>query len=303
MYRHSPQSSERREVFTMKTLEISTAISFKNILFLTDFTEASQAACSYAMAFARKFGARLYPAHVVEAFIPTELQTPVTPEILANLVAKRSEDLAHLVKDFKAEYQVLVADGAIENVVPAWTAEHGIDLIVMGTHGRKGMDRFFLGSTAETIFRAANCPVLTVGPNVKPSSESELALNKVLFATSLTKEAEPALSYALSFAHGCDAKLAILHVVQTETEAPPYLATGVAWQKLRELVEEENLEHKPEFFVGDGDPDRRILEHAQRTRPDLIVLGLAREKTSTHFRRGIASKVVSLAPCPVLTIR
>jgi hypothetical protein len=65
----SIQRLEQREATTMKTLEISTAISFKNILFLTDFTEASKAACSYALALGRKFGARLYPAHVVEPYM------------------------------------------------------------------------------------------------------------------------------------------------------------------------------------------------------------------------------------------
>ena len=287
----------------MKTLETSTAISFKNILFLTDFTEASKAACSYALAFGRSFGARLYPAHVVEPVIPGELETPVTPEVVTNIENQKRRELADLVKNAGLDYQGLVAEGAIETIVTAWTAEHGIDLIVIGTHGRKGMERLFLGSTAESIFRAANCPVLTVGPNVRPSPSAELKLNKVLFATSLTKEAEPALSYALSFARGCDAKLTILHVVQTDTA--PYLASDLAWEKLRKIVEEEggDLAHKPEFFVGEGDADRRILEHAQRERPDLIVLGLSQEKTSTHFRRGIASKVVSLASCPVLTVR
>jgi nucleotide-binding universal stress UspA family protein len=215
--------------------------------------------------------------------------------------------LAYLFKDAGVACQELVAQGAIETTVPAWTAEHGIDLIVTGTHGRKGVDRFFLGSTAETIFRTATCPVLTVGPNVKPSPNAEFTINKILFATSLTKESEPALSYALSFAQERNAKLTILHVVADDIEVhpDPRIAEELAWEKLRKLVPSEaDLAHRPEFFVAEGDPSKKILDYAKREQPDLIILGLAKEKkTSTHFQRGIAYKVISSAPCAVLTIR
>lgn len=285
----------------MKTLEISTAISFKNILFLTDFTEASKTAQNYALSFARKFQARLYPAHVVEPFMVGEIESEVTPEILKEVEAQKGKGLALLFEGAGVNCKELVAQGSIEAVVPAWTIEHGIDLIVTGTHGRKGVNRFFLGSTAETIFRAANCPVLTVGPNVKLSPQSDFKFKKILFATSLTKEAEPALDYALSFAHERDAKLTVLHVVPNDIEVDPDpgVAAEVALQRLRKLAPEE-----ADLVVADGDPAKKILEYARREAPDLIVLGLSKEqKTSTHFQRGIAYKVISQASCAVLTVR
>jgi nucleotide-binding universal stress UspA family protein len=126
----------------MKVLEYTTAISFKNILLLTDLTPASQAAFSYAVALARHFDARLYPAHVVVPFLSPELEAPRTPTLLEELVTEKRHELVERVRNTGTSYTALVSQDAIEQVVPKWINEHGIDLIVMGTHGRKGMDRF-----------------------------------------------------------------------------------------------------------------------------------------------------------------
>jgi nucleotide-binding universal stress UspA family protein len=301
------QRLAEKEATHMKTLESTTAISFKNILFLNDFTEASEAACAYAMAFGYKHGARVYPAHVVEPVLAGEMEAPLTPEIMKNIENQKRRDLACPFIDSGLNYETLVAEGSVENILPQWTAQHGIDLIVIGTHGRKGVDRFLLGSTAEIIFRMASCPVLTVGPNVEPWPGSEFEIKKILFATSLTKEAEPALTYALSFAHDTGTVLTVLHVVpgRIARDPDPRVAVESARGKLTDLVPlGADLAHRPEFLISQGDPSKQILEYATRERVDLIVLGLSKEtKTSTHFQRGIAYKIISSAPCAVLTVR
>lgn len=291
----------------MKTLECCTAISFKNILFLTDFTPASEAAFSYALALGKKYGARLYPAHVVVPFVPTESEAAMVPDMLNQAVELAQAQITDLFRGADANYERLVAQGSIDTTIPAWTTKHGIDLIVIGTHGRKGVDRFFLGSTAETVFRNATCPVLTVGPHVKPLPEAEINVTKILFATSLTKQSEPALDYALSFAQERNAELTVLHAVGYDlgVDLDPHVAAELAQKKMAELVPPDaNLAHTPEFLVVEGDPAKEILECAKQKQVDLIVLGLSQiEMTSTHFRRGVAYKVISSAPCAVLTVR
>jgi nucleotide-binding universal stress UspA family protein len=282
----------------MKTLECSTAISFKNILFLTDFTPASETAFSCALAFARYFEARLYPAHAVTAFVPTELDVPVMPDILQKMEEDIRAKLTALVKNQGVSSTILVTLQDIEAAAPQWINEHGIDLIVMGTHGRKGVDRMFLGSTAESIVRTATCPVLTVGPGVTPQISGGLEIRKVLFATSLSKKTEPAASYAASFAREREADLTVLHALQTPAEAREIDA-------MKELVPLNDSGYgKTEFFVEAGDAATIILKYANELRSELIVMGLSEKtKTSTHFRRGVAYKVISSAPCAVLTVR
>src|SRR5438270_12862536 len=184
----------------MNILEASTSISFKNILFLTDFKETTQAAFSYALAFERQFNAHIYPAHAVIPYLPTELEVPTMPDILKQIEVQSGEQLAKMVKDSGLDYTALVTQESPEDAVPRWTREHGIDLIVAGTHGRKGFERLLLGSTAETIFRLAACPMLTVGPAVPPQPKKELSISNILFATDLSRPTEAAISYAVSLA-------------------------------------------------------------------------------------------------------
>ena len=298
---------EQRKVTPMKTLECSTAISFKNILFLTDFSPASEAAFTYAVAFARHFGARVYPAHVVVPPIVTESEAPVALQLLQQAEEERERKLIDLFKDTGISYQALISQAMIESIVPAWINEHGIDLIILGTHGRKGVDRFFLGSTAEMIFRTASCPVLTVGPNVPPRWFNKLQINKVLCAVGLSKEIEPAVPYALSFAQESHADLSLLHVITGEIQEnpEPRVLAEYARTKMEKLVPPDaDLAHKPEFLVEEGDPSGQIVRRAEQECAGLIVLGISNEKKlSTHFRRGVAFKVVSSAPCAVLTVR
>lgn len=301
------QRLQEREAGAMKVLESRTAISFKNILFLTDFTAASETAFSYALAFARHFDARLYPAHVVSPFLTTELETPVAADVLTKVEDERRTALAELVKNKNVASTVLVAQQSIEEAVPLWIKEHGIDLIVIGTHGRKGLNRFFLGSTAEEIVRTATCPVLTVGPGVTPQTAGPLDIKQILFAASLNKESEPAVSYALSFARERDADVAVLHVL------PAPAGTLEDWKKLADIAQDEMKQlvpadetwpQKTNFFVEAGNTATWILEYARKLPVGLIVLGLSEKiKPSTHFRRGVAYRVISSAPCAVLTVR
>jgi nucleotide-binding universal stress UspA family protein len=290
----------------MKTLECTTAISFKNILFLTDFTPASDVAFTYAVALARHFVARLYPAHAVTPYVPTELEAPVMPDILNQIESDKRAQLVELVKRTGVSNSVLVTRQDIEVAVPHWINEHGIDLIVMGTHGRKGVERLFLGSTAEAIVRAATCPVLTVGPGVM-AQPRELDFKQVLFATSLSKETDPAATYALSFARERGSDLTVLHALPdpAETQEDWRVLADIARDKMKGLVPvDEGRPGKVEFVVEPGDASLRILEYANELHPDLIVLGLSQEtKPSTHFRRGVSYKVISSAPCAVLTVR
>jgi len=171
----------------------------------------------------------------------------------------------------------------------------------------KGVDRFFLGSTAEMIFRTAYCPVLTMGPNVVPRGFGKLEISKVLCAVGLSKETEPVVPYVLSFAQESHAELAFLHVITDEIQENPQLRVMAEYAraKMKKLaLPDANLAYMPEFLVEEGDPAGQIVRLAQQECADLIVLGISNEKKlSTHFRRGVAYKVISSAPCAVLTVR
>ena len=124
------------------------AFTLSQILFPTDYSEVSRTAGRTAAALARHFKARLHVVHVVPP-----VTDPGPPDALPAALA----DIGAGVEAVTA-----VVFGRPAREILAYAARHGIDMIVMGTHGRTGMTRALLGSVAEAVVRRAGCPVLTV---------------------------------------------------------------------------------------------------------------------------------------------
>jgi nucleotide-binding universal stress UspA family protein len=287
----------------MQFARASTAISFKNILFLTDFSDASNRALAYALALARHFNAQLYPAHVIDTAIPV----PAGEAAISNLEDRKRQQLSRQVEYNGIRYKPLLCRCDFEAAVPHWVAEYGIDLIVLGTHGRRGIQRFLLGSTSEWVVRSALCPVLTVGPHVAVPRLLNLAINKILFATGLSRQTfELPLQYAVSLAEERHAHLMLLHVLPEESRNYQDRTRVLRFtlEELQKLLPPDAASRcKAEFAVDAGEVGERILVHARDERPDLIVMGLSGKHESTGgSESGVMYRVISSAPCAVLTV-
>src|SRR5215471_2833694 len=125
----------------MQALQTATDITFKNILFLTDFSEASESALAYALGFAKHFNAQIFPAHACDPVILTEGNT-------VNIIDKIAENsrlqLEKLARENKIKGPTLFTQEPIVTAFPRWIQENGIDLVVAGTHGRRGLQRFLM---------------------------------------------------------------------------------------------------------------------------------------------------------------
>jgi nucleotide-binding universal stress UspA family protein len=288
----------------MQALQTTTDITFKNILFLTDFSEASESALAYALGFAKHYNAQLYPAHACDPVILTEVNAV---NVLDQVTENSRQQLEKLARNNKIKGPALFTQGPIEGAFQGWINEHGIDLVVVGTHGRRGLQRFLMGSTAEYIFRNANCPVLTVGPHVAVRPYNGFVAENILFPTDLGLHTEFAATYATAFAHESRGRLTVMHVVPLETafQRDRTELIAAATTKLGQLIPPDaKLWCSPQMVVEIGDPALEVQGYAEKERPDLIVLGLPRNKEfSAHFRAGVTYKLVSSAPCPVLTVR
>ena len=144
-------------------------IDLHRILVPTDFSKHSHNALTYAAAFAEKFGAELYLLHVVQdlaLFIPEAVSVapPVAPPI-EQMTSGVREALERLVKEkhldrFKVHTEV--REGTPFYEILQFAKEAGIDLIIMGTHGRSALMHVLLGSVTERVVRKSPCPVLTI---------------------------------------------------------------------------------------------------------------------------------------------
>ncbi len=301
----------------MVKVESSTAISIKNILFLTDFSEPSEAALPFATSIARGYGARVYALHV---FSPDPNICAAPPKVaIAAIETGEQAAKARIESQLAGLEHETIVDWSIDlwDAVQKTIKDKDIDIIVMGTHGRTGADKFFIGSVAEEIFRRSPVPVLTIGPHVRSSVHTGGRFHRVLFPTDFTGASLVAAPYAISLAQENDARLVLLHVMRTpervengrndKEQGRFELSVAEAIHQLYETVPKDaDLHFPPESLVEYGDPADRILALAKDRSSDLIVLGVrdaaGRIGPATHLARATAHKVVAHAPCPVLTV-
>ncbi len=143
---------------------------FKKILFCTDFSEDSHWAFTYALDLAKTYNANLLIFHVTpEPVHPEQLSLYLPPEKLEELKISQKKEIdqklkTHYVKKmgrFK-KYQIFLKEGEPFLEIIQKAKKDSADLIVMGTHGRTGLDHVIFGSTAEKVVRKSSCPVLTI---------------------------------------------------------------------------------------------------------------------------------------------
>jgi nucleotide-binding universal stress UspA family protein len=143
-------------------------MKIEKILFATDFSEGSAAALPYAADIARQYGAKLYLVHVVYDitkatgwYVPHVAVGEIYDEIEKSARAEIGKIDPVELRGLKDVGQVILKGTPYEEIIK-FAEDNKVDLIVLGTHGRKGIDRVLFGSTAEQILRNAPCPVLSV---------------------------------------------------------------------------------------------------------------------------------------------
>lgn len=139
----------------------------KNILVPTDLSEGAEEALDYACELAKMFGATIHLVNVIG--IPTlgvpELGVALTSTVIDQIIKDNQAALDRLAeaKKTRARFgEVILRTGDARDVINQAAKDLKCDLIVMGTHGRRGVSRALLGSVTETVVRTAPCPVLTV---------------------------------------------------------------------------------------------------------------------------------------------
>ncbi len=283
----------------------SLQVTFRHILFATDFSTTADRALPYAVEIARRSFATIHAVHVISPD-GTPLLHPAEwagighdgeefEERKKNRLELELQDLPH---------EFLVRKGDVWEKLQEVIRDKNVDLLVLGTHGRTGIAKAFLGSVAETIFRQASCPVLTAGPGVatKGTHAAAAELNCILYATDFTPESLAAARYAISLARDHRAELVLLHATKDGIKEQEDLAL----ETLKNVVPlGAGLLSKPTYVMERGAPADAILGTAKKVHSDLIVIGARGAErhltTATHFSDSIAASVAARAACPVLT--
>jgi nucleotide-binding universal stress UspA family protein len=295
------------------------------ILCPVDFSECSRHAMEQAAALGRECRAPVIALHAFAV-------APVTERIIvgAPIVLEPAHGSIEMRETLRAEVrrfidsidtggsllQLEVAEGDPVDAILHAASTQKADLIVMGTHGRSGVDRLMLGSVAESVLRRAPCPVLTVPRRAEPAAS--LAFARILCAVDFSPASLHALQYAAELAPAIGAELCAFHVVELVTGNGDGLRTDLvepadyrdafkqaALERLQTTVpaargDDRNVRH----LVAMGRPHREIVRVAEQEHYDLIVMGVEARTTADLLLFGSTTQhVLRSASRPVLTVR
>lgn len=295
---------------------------FQNILFTTDFSANSKSALKYAAAFARQHNATLYIHNSQEASLPPNA-LKLSERTLADNnyewlvpIKREMEQLAHspLVKELKVE--LLLTEGNPKDEIPRVIREHAIDLATIGTTAHAGIGGS-VGSTALAVMGHATCPMLFTRQPLHEfvyykGSQTNIALNRILFATSLSETDNSAKKLAFELARAHQAELTIIHslgaflgyiqaVSLTKIIDVEDRVRSDASERLKQLsLEVPDL--SIETLLTEGNSSDEVIRVASEKDIDLIVIGTGADTKSSLPGRE-AERIVRNACCPVLTVR
>jgi len=286
-------------------------VQLQNILCPVDFFKTSTRALDYAIKLASNYDARLHILHVVPPLIPTSYEYPIeTKDLLRGLedqAAKQMKVLARTALEAGVKADAMIRTGEIADELQwaagAWSA----DLVVMGTHGRRGFQRWILGSVTERLLRHLHVPILIISePSVTKMAPP--SIKRVLVTTDFSEGTADALKYAFSLAQESQASVTLLHVLHDlAVDIPDHyrilLLEGVG-ERLRKLIPAEVLNWcEARAKVESGIPFQRILETAQTESADLVVMNIHGKGMLDRALIGsTAERVIRSAPCPVLAV-
>jgi nucleotide-binding universal stress UspA family protein len=304
-------------------------IEIRRILCPVDFSECSRHAVDHAMAIARWYGSSVTALHVYP--LPPVAAAPSGPIILEPmlLTAEMRHQLIYAVRQLLGAEaapgvatDVVLSQGAAASEILEQADRMAADLIVMGTHGRTGVDRLLIGSVAEKVLRKAACPVMTVPPSATDSVPAAPVLYKsIVCPTDFSDSSTRALEYAFSLAREADAHLTVLHVAPHEFDLPFEDSAGDSGLTIAEFFarREQHARERLVKMVRAGNeayctveqlvtrahrPWQEILRVAGVRNADLIVMGVqGRGAVDLMLFGSTTQQVIRQSTCPVLTLR
>lgn len=284
---------------------------YDQILFPTDGSEPAEAVLEYALQMASEHEATIHVINVIDTSrdSPPGIQEDVTDALeqdgteIVNEAVQRATERGNTVVS-----EVLRGDP--HEAIVEYSVQSGIELIVMPTHGRRGLQRFLLGSVTERVINTADVPVLAVNPDTQPLT---YPCQELLVPTDGSPGSELALSEAIALANATGATLHVLHVVETGSLGPD----------ARSVVNDEELTTRADEIIADaietaeaatvdcleseievGIPSKEIQKYIDAHDIDLAILGTHGETDfSRYMMGGVSAKIVRTSPVPVLWVR
>ena len=289
----------------------------KKILCAIDRSPSSLQAFGYAIALAKWQRARLNLLEVIEEAPPPGVsRAPTSDGVPAEARKALERDLRRVLTARRAsdvKVKISMRKGNVVQEILAQARTSRSDLIVIGTHGRGGVQRLVLGSVAEKVLRLATCPVLTVRRGVRLARRSRSPFETILCPTDFSAAANKAVAYAKRLAKEADAKLILLTAVDWPFGTAVMSGPVAELRKSIELEASESLARllpraangpRAQAIVALGKASAAIVKGARARSADLIVMGVSgRGALDVALLGSTTHHVIREGAWPVLTVQ
>lgn len=287
----------------------------KRVLVATDFSETADRAADLARDLAHTFGAHLHILHAVILLEDRHLEShrkSQLDELLSSGDAARRKELE---ASYESEHGVDITPHLVRGIAPGeviveTAGSLDCDLIVMGTHGRRGLSHLILGSVAGRVVRTSRRPVLTVRADADIDARG---LRSILVPHDFSESSSAALAHAAAWARALEAKVTLLHVVEPVVYPEFYAVDAISHANLERTAERaktaldevagemEGVE--VETLVDRGRAAERIVDNADPDRFDLVVMATRGLSGLEHVVLGsVAESVLRRCAVPMLSI-
>jgi nucleotide-binding universal stress UspA family protein len=291
---------------------------YRHLLCPVDFSESSRYALEWSSKFSREVGARLSVLHVLDTEY-LSIGNLVAPTALERLRSRAVEALAALKRECDLEYaDMKIVEGVPEQVLVTAANEADVDLVVMGTHGLSGSQKFFLGSVTERVLHRAKVPVLVLSPRVRDSQTGAFQPPRtIVVAIDFGPESASVVRHGIWLKEHYKAKLVAVNVVSV-----PYVlvnefgiepVSAMQLHRIRESLVDESREELqallPEstgtvIAVAVGWPFEALQEEVSHRSADLVLMGAGGHgNLGLRWLGSTCHKMVRWAPCPVMVVR
>ena len=295
-------------------------VSIDRILCPIDFSDFSLDALGHGLALGRWYSAQLTLFHVYQLSPPPPVEgipgsvpvVDVDPNTLAEEVRRFC---APLLGPSGQSVEIVVRPGDAAREIRTEAERVPFDLLILGTHGRSGFERLFLGSVTEKVLRSTRVPVLTIPPPVREPGSP--IYKTILCPLEFSPASIRALDYALSLAKEADARLILLHAIEdvlgeAGAQTLGHLSVSEYYHQLEQdavtrlravVPDEARVWSRPEERVVKGRAHQEILKVVADEHVDLVVMGVQGKGVVNRLVFGSTThRVIREAGCPVLTL-
>ncbi|HEY7389114.1 MAG TPA: universal stress protein [Bryobacteraceae bacterium] len=271
----------------------------KKILLPVDFSDRSWLVIPMAAEFARRFGAEITFLHLA----------PLFPERLPDAERERLTDFGALhLADIKTHRHVLMSDRDIGRDIADYARDHGMDLIMMSTHGYGPFRMFLFGSVTLKVLHDAECPVWTSAHVEELPELHDVSFRNVVCAIDRSEHSCRLLSWAADFAAVYAAKLTIVHAIPSMATTLGEFSAARWEEEMHEQISleiaalKDKLRIEAAIEIVRGEAGRAVAQAARETKADLLVAGRSMRYPLAGRLTTDAYSIIRQSTCPVVSL-